>query len=360
MFNPYINSRKFLAGYLTAWFFAIATNFALALYLKDFPFYNIQLYSLKDILIDEITHDIVLIIMGISFWYPALFIKLNENSFLKILVKHLIIAIVALTLWLGVSYVICAKIIGFSKEYYDFYLSSFFFRIFGGFFAYTVITVINYVIIYYKISQEKEIAGTKLQSMLAEAELKTLKYQINPHFIFNSLNSISSLTISEPVKAREMTIKLSEFLRGTLSKSDKQFTPFSEEIKNITLYMDIEKIRFQDKFEFIKEIPDEFLTVNIPGMILQPLVENAIKHGVYESLDKIIIQLRAEKSGNYLKIDLINNYDCESVSRKGEGIGINNVKNRLKLIYNHDNLLTISDNKQFFQVTIYIPLEVQL
>ena len=138
--------------------------------------------------------------------------------------------------------------------------------------------------------------------MVKEAELKSLKYQINPHFIFNSLNSISSLTISDPQKAQEMTIKLSSFLRSTLSKNEKQKSKLSEEISNAKLYLDIEKVRFDDKFEFIEEVENACKDMEVPSMILQPLFENAIKHGVYESLEKVTIKMKCFSEKEYFKI----------------------------------------------------------
>jgi LytS/YehU family sensor histidine kinase len=192
--------------------------------------------------------------------------------------------------------------------------------------------------------------------LVKEAELKSLKYQINPHFIFNSLNSISSLTLSNPQKAQEMTIKLSSFLRSTLSKNERQKSKLSEEINNAKLYLDIEKVRFDDKFNFIEELEPKCMELEVPSMILQPLFENAIKHGVYESLDKVTIKLKCGHEKDYFKIIVENTFDPESVPRKGEGIGIKNIQNRLKLIYNQDNLVTTEKINNLFRVNIFIPV----
>jgi LytS/YehU family sensor histidine kinase len=154
-----------------------------------------------------------------------------------------------------------------------------------------------------------------------------------------------------------MTIKLSSFLRNTLSKNEKQKSKLGEEINNAKLYLDIEKVRFTDKFEFVEKIKEECKELEVPSMILQPLFENAIKHGVYESLDKVTIKLLCGMEKEYFKITVENNYDSDSVPRKGEGIGIKNIKNRLKLIYGQENLLTVEKNNNIFKVNIYIPQE---
>jgi two-component system, LytTR family, sensor kinase len=131
----------------------------------------------------------------------------------------------------------------------------------------------------------------------------------------------------------------------------------SEEINNAKLYLDIEKVRFADKFDFIDEIKPECKELEVPSMILQPLFENAIKHGVYESLEKVFIKLSCGMEKEYFKIVVENNFDTEAIPRKGEGIGLRNIKNRLKLMYNQDNLLTVEKNKNIFKVIIFIPLQ---
>ncbi|MDZ7765092.1 MAG: histidine kinase [Melioribacteraceae bacterium] len=236
--------------------------------------------------------------------------------------------------------------------------SSIIWRIVIGLLFYTILVAVNYLMIYYNNFREKLEQESELNTLVKEAELRTLKYQINPHFIFNSLNSISSLTISNPDKAREMTINLSIFLRGTLSRNETQTTKLADEIKNVKLYLSIERVRFEGKFELLEELSDECSNVEVPNMILQPLFENAIKHGVYESLDLVTINLICRREKDYLRITVSNNYDKESASRKGEGIGLQNIRNRLQLIYNRDNLLRVKRTENEFIVDVFIPLEV--
>jgi LytS/YehU family sensor histidine kinase len=238
----------------------------------------------------------------------------------------------------------------------DFLSTSIIWRSLIGLLFYTIIVSIYYLLIYYTNFREKLQQESELNALVKEAELRSLKYQINPHFIFNSLNSISSLTISDPDKAREMTINLSTFLRGTLSKNEKQKTKLSEELDNVRLYLKIERVRFEGKFELTEELSDECLNMEVPNMILQPLFENAIKHGVYESLNLVKINLSCKREGDYLKITVANNYDKDAAPRKGEGIGLKNIRNRLQLIYNQDNLLRVNKADGKFSVDIFIPL----
>jgi len=214
-----------------------------------------------------------------------------------------------------------------------------------------------FLYIFYQNLMEKTAREAELKTLIKEAELKSLKYQLNPHFIFNSLNSISSLTIMDPGRAREMVIKLASFLRSTLNENEKQMNELGDELKNVKLYLDIEKIRFGDKFDLVTEIKDDCLKIKVPNMIFQPLFENAIKYGVYESLEKVFIKVRCSSENNYLKFSVENNFDEEATPRKGKGIGLTNIKNRLSLIYNQDNLISVEKRKNIFTANVFIPLD---
>ncbi|MEW6193878.1 MAG: histidine kinase [Bacteroidota bacterium] len=347
MVNPFIKNKKILAAYFIVWFFI----FLVQIYVLNF-FLNLSLFFA---FLDSAFFNLIYMFLGISLWYMVSFNSIENYNVVKIVLNHIAAALITSGLWILFGYYIMSSVITGKNPYPDFLTNSLVWRFLIGILYYIVIVAIDYVIIYYTNFQEKQIKEVELKSLVKEAELKSLKYQINPHFIFNSLNSISSLTLSNPSKAQEMTIKLSTFLRGTLSKNEKQKSKLADEINNAKLYLDIEKVRFADKFEFVEEFGEECKELEIPSMILQPLLENAIKHGVYESLDKVIIHFICKPEKDYLKLTVENNFDPESIPRKGEGIGIKNIKNRLKLIYNQDNLLTVEKNNNTFRVNIFIP-----
>lgn len=347
MVNPFIKNRKILAAYFVVWFFISLVQIYVLNFFLDIPILSAML--------DSSIFNLIYLLLGISLWYMVSFNSIENYSVLKIVLNHIAAALITSGLWILVGYYIMSNVITGKNPYTDFLTNSLVWRFLIGILYYIVIVAIDYVIIYYTNFQEKQIKEVELHALVKEAELKSLKYQINPHFIFNSLNSISSLTLSNPAKAQDMTIKLSSFLRGTLSKNEKQKNKLIDEINNAKLYLDIEKVRFADKFEFVTEFGDECKELEIPSMILQPLLENAIKHGVYESLEKVTINFKCNPEKEYLKLTVENNFDPESLPRKGEGIGLKNIKNRLKLIYNQDNLLTVEKNKNIFKVNIFIP-----
>jgi len=348
MVNPYIKNRKLLIIYCAIWFFIFLTNIAVLKWVLTIDFYNA--------IIDSTIFNGLYLFLGISLWYTVNFNSLENYTSAKIFVNHIAAAVITSSIWIGISYYILRNILSDEKLYQNFLLQSLIWRFLIGILFYIVIVAVDYVVIYYNNFQEKQLREVELNSLVKEAELKSLKYQINPHFIFNSLNSISSLTLSDPQKAQEMTIKLSSFLRSTLSKNERQKSKLIEEISNAKLYLDIEKVRFDDKFNFVEELEPKCKELEVPSMILQPLFENAIKHGVYESLDKVTIKLKCGLDKEYFKITVENTFDPEAVPKKGEGIGIKNIQNRLKLIYNQDNLVTTEKINNLFKVNIFIPV----
>lgn len=348
MFNPYITNKRILSIYLTSWIIISLAD--IILFVKIFDF------ALISVLIHVFSYNFTFCVVGISFWYPAQYISFDKFGTFEIIWKHTVAAIVSSLLIVSIGYFVFTNAYDHSERELTMYSDSLIWLFLTGVIFYAILTMINYLIIYYNIYQQKTLQEAELKTNLKEAELKSLKYQINPHFIFNSLNSISSLTLYDPGKAREMTIKLSDYMRGMLSKNEKQFNKLNDELKNIRLYLDIEKVRFEDKFEYIEEVPEEILESKIPNMLFQPLFENAIKHGVYESLDKVTLHLSAKKLDEYVKYELSNGYDPESVPRKGEGIGLKNIQDRLKLFYNQDNLFIIENKNNIFKAILYIPL----
>jgi len=222
--------------------------------------------------------------------------------------------------------------------------------------VYFLVTAFNYLFLYYDNYKEKVENEASLKNLLTEAELKNLKFQINPHFIFNSLNSIASLTHISAERAASMTIKLADFMRSTLTNT-KPFSTLDDELKNCRMYVDIEKIRFGDKFTFDESVDESLLEEEIPSMILQPLFENAIKYGVYEAIDTVKILFTAEKISGNIKISVENNFESGGEKHKGEGIGLSNISKRMQILYNQNDLVKIEKGENHFRVILFFPLK---
>ena len=350
--NPILSNFKSFRLYLLFWLIIIA------IYLSILTFgIKADLYF---IIIDSLVFNIILSGLGLSFWYSARFIPLENNNFSKIIFSHIFGGVLLTITWLYLGYNVINIFIENFDDYSKFFFETLSWRFLIGLLIYFLITSFYYIITYYTRFQEKIVTENKYKNLAIEAELKNLKFQINSHFLFNSLNSLSALTTINPKKAKVMIQKLADFLRYTLPNNEKQKNKLGEELRNIKLYLEIEKIRFEDKFEYVEKINEECKQIEVPNMILQPLIENAIKHAVYETLDKVTITLTCTQENEFLKINLTNNYDKETKTNKGSGIGLKNIEGRLELLYGRDNLLKVKKTDNTFSVSMYIPLEEEL
>ncbi len=345
--NPITGSTRNIYFYILFWIIVISINFLLL---------NLALKTdAATAVTDSIVFNTILSGLGLSFWYSTRYVSFETTSFFKILINHIIGAVSVSGLWLLSGYFIMTSLLGFDQNYQNFFVSTLPWRFLIGILLYFVITSFYYLVVYYSGFQERKLHEAELKNLITQAELKSLKFQINPHFIFNSLNSMSALTTIDPDRAREMILKLAEFLRYTLANNEQQKNKLKDELDNIKLYLEIERIRFEDKFEFKEELTDECLESEVPNMLLQPLFENAIKHAVYESLEKVIVNLKCYPEKGYLRIEVSNTYDPETKSRKGTGLGLKNISERLQLIYRQNDLMQVIKENGVFRVILFIP-----
>lgn len=189
-----------------------------------------------------------------------------------------------------------------------------------------------------------------------QIELNNLQQQLKPHFLFNSLNSINALTLSNPEEARKMIHLLSEFMRGSIRSDRNNFTTLELEIQQLKLYSDIEKVRFGDRLRVEYTITEEALSAKIPALILQPLMENSIKYGLYGHTDGVRIEIAASRDPLYLFVTIKNPYDeTSSGGEKGTGYGLKSVERKMELIYDQSGLLSTDTANDVFTVTLKIP-----
>jgi len=187
-------------------------------------------------------------------------------------------------------------------------------------------------------------------------EINTIQQQFKPHFLFNSLNSINALTMNNPDEARKMIQLLSEFMRGSIQTNQHKTITLREEIKQLQLYTDIEKVRFGDRLTVEYDIPEELESCTLPVLILQPLMENAIKYGLYGNIDGITITVKATMKDHELHVIVSNPYDeITQKTNKGTGFGINSIERKMLLIYSRSNLLTTKKENAIFKVTLKVP-----
>lgn len=259
-------------------------------------------------------------------------------------------------LWLFLSRTLLLLFLKEGSDYERFFSQSVPIRLAFGFLITGCMSLV--CVLWYTIHDQREIEKRKeeAEKLSREAELYKLRQQLQPHFLFNSLNSINALIGSQPQKARSMIQQLSDFLRGTLKKEDHQWISLEDELQHLQLYLEIEKVRFGHRLS--TEINNETsgMSLQLPAMLLQPVVENAIKFGLYDTVGDIIISIEAKKLDNALLLQVKNPFDPETSSpKKGTGFGLSSVQRRLYLLFARNDLLQTEIKDQLFITIIKIP-----
>ncbi|MDX2040900.1 MAG: histidine kinase [Acidobacteriota bacterium] len=194
---------------------------------------------------------------------------------------------------------------------------------------------------YYRRYREEELRATRLESQLAQAELRALRMQLQPHFLFNALNSISSLQLEDTAAAQQMTARLGDFLRLTLEGAGAQTVTLRREIEFLRCYLDIERVRFGRRLTTEITVAPDAMDAQVPNLILQPLVENAIRHGLAPRAAPGHISIRAARSGGQLRISIEDNGCGLKQNGNGSnggkgGLGLANTRARLRQFYGED------------------------
>jgi two-component system LytT family sensor kinase len=340
------SNRVYLTIYVAVWLVIGITHGLILHYVYKLATFNAMA--------DSLVFNGNFAILGLSIWYIARFNDFSKSSIALFFLNHLFSMVFLVAIWLGISYLLISNLIE-ENVYSQFLEGSITWRITMGLLYYALLALVFYVYIFYDNFQEKIQAERDLKGLVKEAELQSLKNQINPHFLFNSLNSISSLTITNPEKAREMLVKLSELMRYSLKTNHHDKSKLEVELGNIEKYIALEKIRFGDKLNFEKNISEECCKMELPNMILQPLFENAIKHGIYESTESVTIKVHCKAINDILQIKIENNFDPNAKPVRGEGIGLANIKKRLAIIYKNPDLLTTEIKSNIFTAKLLIP-----
>lgn len=190
-----------------------------------------------------------------------------------------------------------------------------------------------------------------------EAELRALKAQVNPHFLFNCLNSITALTTSDPGRAREMCIRLADFLRNTLGLGERESVAWHEELDLAQAYLDVEQVRFGSRLNVEVEVDEACADCLVPPLILQPLIENAVKHGIATLVEGGTIQLRSHVRDGMLEVSVENAFDPQSPTPRRSGLGLRNVRTRLERRFGPAGRLTALSSEGRFRAEFEVPCQ---
>ena len=293
----------------------------------------------------------------LSAWYLCRIFPVSDATALRVGATHLAAAVTAGGIWLLIC-IVMAKAISLWSPVFEAQFERQKALLFGmGVLFYLLSAALHYLLLAVEESREALNRALEARIHAREAELKALKAQINPHFVFNSLHSISALTSVNPVQAREMCILLSDFLRSTLSLGGKRAIPLSEELALIGNYLAIEKVRFGERLKFTEETAEGCGAMLVPPLLLQPLVENAVKHGVAGLVDGGSIHVRAWTKGNSLLISVENDHDPDAPASHSGGLGLRNVREQLENRYGNQARLDAAPANRVFRALVSLPVE---
>jgi two-component system sensor histidine kinase AlgZ len=293
----------------------------------------------------------------LSAWYTCRSTPFdNSGSWLG----HLVAAVVASLLWGGIAKGLASGLAQVpSLAGLDQQMGRELPILFGsGVLLYLLAVALHYVLLADEASREAEKREIEARVLARDSELKALKTQVNPHFIFNCLNSISALTTSNPEKAREMCILLADFLRKTLGLGEKALIPLRDELALSHAYLSVEQIRFGSRLRLEENTEPKALEYTLPPLLLQPLIENAVAHGIANLTQGGWIRLHISHAApENLSITIENNFDPEAPRRRGTGIGLKNVRQRLNTSYGNRAKFEVHTNGDRFSVALSLPAE---
>ena len=223
---------------------------------------------------------------------------------------------------------------------------------------YLISIAVHYLMITFEESRAAERLALESQVAAREAEVRALRAQLNPHFLFNSLNSINALIGSDPEAARRMCESLGDFLRRTLALGARDTVTLGEELALVDRYLAIERVRFGERLRVERRLDSEAERCLVPPLLLQPLVENAIKHGVAERIEGGTVRIAAASRDGALTIEVENDTDVDAPARQGQGVGLENVRRRLDALDARSARLDVRRIADQFRVTLTLPVQL--
>jgi two-component system sensor histidine kinase AlgZ len=277
-------------------------------------------------------------------WYMCRHLPLRTAHPLNLAVQHLGAALLACGIWVKVAGLICSQGLHAHARFQEEapYLVA------VGFLLYIVSVALHYMYLAQEASHDAELQAR-------DAELRALKAQINPHFLFNSLNSITALTMVDPARAREMCIRLSDFLRNTLGLGERETISWREELALSRTYLDVEQVRFGSRLRVEIDVDEACSDCMVPPLVLQPLIENAVKHGIATMVDGGLIRVEGHVADGLMAVSVENDFDPDSPSPRRHGLGLRNVRSRLATRFGDAASLTAQVENNQFRAEMVVP-----
>jgi two-component system, LytTR family, sensor histidine kinase AlgZ len=338
--HPILSNREARKGYVIGWLL-LGVILTLALHVTAH-------LPLGEALALSVPLTVLLSVVCLTAWFVCRSAELTKTADWKVTGRLTLAAMFASALLVLVTRVIAGGIDQFDPGFSQ--------RIQPAIPVLTLLIFVIYLLSIFIHYLAMAIEASQQAALLSrEAELKALKSQVNPHFLFNSLNSISALTSIDPLRAREMCIALSDFLRNSLRLGERTSIPLGEELALTRSYLDVEKVRFGQKLRIRQEIGTECTECDLPPLLVQPLVENAIKHGIATLPEGGEIAVVGERRDGRLRVTVENPFDPDAPPAQRNGFGLASVRNRLAARYGGAGKLEIEVGQAFYRVTLSVP-----
>ena len=296
----------------------------------------------------------------LSAWYVARGLPIITTGTTRILATGLVAATLSSAVWLALSRVWISMLIrraGFPEAARSGAHEGLIFGV--GVLLYLLSLAISYVLVTFENTREADRRSLRVEVQAREAELRSLRAQIDPHFLFNCLHSISALTTVDPAAARRMCLLLGDFLRETLALGGEARITVARELKLAQRFHDVERIRFGDRLDIEMAAEPEAERCLVPPLLLQPIVENAVTHGVAHLLGRGTVRIAARRTPQRVVLVIENPCDPERPRRTGTGVGLSNVRARLKTLYGGEAAVTTSEQEGLWRVELSFPATVE-
>lgn len=339
--HPLLADRRRLALYLLGWL--------LLAFLLAVPMMEAGALTLRDAMAFTIPPTLVYAFICLAAWFPARALPLTVARTGALIVAHASGALLWSGVWL-LLFRVWERMLGMNAvgSHAALFIAT-------GALLYLLSIAFHYLLIAHENARRLEMREMQVRVLAREAELKTLKAQLDPHFLFNSLNSISALCGTSPSSARTLTTLLAEYLRKSLRVGGAESISLDEELDLALNYLAVERTRFGARLEIVQEVDESVRATRIPPLLLLPLVENAVTHGIGHLLDGGEVRIEARRDGDRVRLSVENPCDPDRPARPGHGIGLANTRRRIETFFDQPARIEIADEPGRFRVTLWLP-----
>lgn len=299
---------------------------------------------------------VVLGLQSLSFWYVVQAMPPDDTPVARMATIWSIAGVVSLLVWIALSYAWAMWLLPEGEKYGASAAAGMLpLLIFAGAIGISLAVLGHYLAGAFQRSRNAERRALELQVLAREAELKSLRAQLDPHFLFNSLNSVAALIGNDTAAARQMCFLMAQFFRKSLTLARQQAIPLSEEVSLAETFLAIEKVRFGDRLRTSFDIADDVKDVSVPPLMLQPLVENAVHHGVAHMLEGGEVCVQARRREGFLELVVANPCDPDRPPSRSTGVGLVNVRSRVETLCGHRASVDVDASETSFRVSILLP-----